>query len=270
SHLFYQNRQEKFISRLAGNRGEELPKKAESVTPCTMALIAKYVARHRLRDARLLDTIADFLVKKAEFLDSKVGGASAGGLRPLPPGGERLHGGRGADGRRGVLLCPQVIQKLVFPFSRMSYRPSNQQQFFSRLEEVVELKALSSPLATVNILMSLFQLGHFPGSGAAPRLLLRLHQQRHQQPLRADRAPLPLSAGRRRGAGVPGVLRTATAGRPQDEVNRKYSYKGLVAEALRQLLGEHKYRQDQVLPPGYYTDFLLWMNGPGQVLPIRT
>lgn len=64
-----------------------------------------------------------------------------------------------------VCLCvrPQVIQKLVFPFSRMSYRPSNEQQFFSRLEEVVELKALSSPLATVNILMSLFQLGHFPG-----------------------------------------------------------------------------------------------------------
>ncbi len=60
-------------------------------------------------------------------------------------------------------VCPQVIQKLVFPFSRMSYRPSNEQQFFSRLEEVVELKALSSPLATVNILMSLFQLGHFPG-----------------------------------------------------------------------------------------------------------
>lgn len=56
-----------------------------------------------------------------------------------------------------------MIQKLVFPFSRMSYRPSNEQKFFSRLEEVVELKALSSPLATVNILMSLFQLGHFPG-----------------------------------------------------------------------------------------------------------
>lgn len=62
-----------------------------------------------------------------------------------------------------LYVRPQVIQKLVFPFSRMSYRPSNEQQFFSRLEEVVELKALSSPLATVNILMSLFQLGHFPG-----------------------------------------------------------------------------------------------------------
>lgn len=62
-----------------------------------------------------------------------------------------------------MCVCPQVIQKLVFPFSRMSYRPSNEQHFFSRLEEVVELKALSSPLATVNILMSLFQLGHFPG-----------------------------------------------------------------------------------------------------------
>lgn len=61
------------------------------------------------------------------------------------------------------VLSPQVIQKLVFPFSRMSYRPCNEHQFFSRLEEVLELKALSSPLATVNILMSLFQLGHFPG-----------------------------------------------------------------------------------------------------------
>ena len=45
----------------------------------------------------------------------------------------------------------------------MSYRPSNEAQFFSKLEVVLELKALSSPLATVNILMSLFQLGHFPG-----------------------------------------------------------------------------------------------------------
>lgn len=44
----------------------------------------------------------------------------------------------------------------------MSYRPANEAQFFSKLEMVLELKALSSPLATVNILMSLFQLGHFP------------------------------------------------------------------------------------------------------------
>ena len=51
---------------------EELPKKVDSITPYTMALIAKYVARHRLRETRLLDTIADFLVKKAEYLDSKV------------------------------------------------------------------------------------------------------------------------------------------------------------------------------------------------------
>lgn len=31
------------------------------------------------------------------------------------------------------------------------------------------------------------------------------------------------------------------------------SYKGLVAEALRQLVGEQNYKQDEVLPPGYYT-----------------
>ncbi|KAF1383118.1 hypothetical protein PFLUV_G00127980 [Perca fluviatilis] len=68
SHLFYQNRQERFISSLA----EELPKKVDSITPYTMALIAKYIARHRLRETRLLDTVADFLVKKAEYLDSKL------------------------------------------------------------------------------------------------------------------------------------------------------------------------------------------------------
>ncbi len=49
-----------------------MPKKVDSITPYTMALIAKYIARHRLRETRLLDTIADFLVKKGEYLDSKV------------------------------------------------------------------------------------------------------------------------------------------------------------------------------------------------------
>lgn len=51
---------------------EELPKKVDSITPYTMALIAKYIARHRLRETQLLDTIAEFLVKKGEYLDSKV------------------------------------------------------------------------------------------------------------------------------------------------------------------------------------------------------
>lgn len=240
SHLFYQNRQERFISSLA----EELPKKVDSITPYTMALIAKYIARHRLRETRLLDTIADFLVKKAEYLDSK------------------------------------VIQKLVFPFSRMSYRPSNEQQFFSRLEEVVELKALSSPLATVNILMSLFQLGHFPG--------LVLHRVFSSAFIgNVTNSPYALIVRRYLSlldAAVELEYREYTGPRLQDahkvlmfdhaltadEVNRKYSYKGLVAEALRQLVGEQNYKQDEVLPPGYYTDFVLWMDSSGRVLPIRT
>lgn len=240
SHLFYQNRQERFISSLA----EELPKKVDSITPYTMALIAKYIARHRLRETRLLDTIADFLVKKAEYLDSK------------------------------------VIQKLVFPFSRMSYRPSNEQQFFSRLEEVVELKALSSPLATVNILMSLFQLGHFPG--------LVLHRVFSSAFIsNVTNSPYALIVRRYLSlldAAVELEYREYTGPRLQDshkvlmfdhaltadEVNRKYSYKGLVAEALRQLVGEQNYKQDEVLAPGYYTDFVLWMDGSGRVLPIRT
>ncbi|NXE42736.1 FASTK kinase, partial [Ptilorrhoa leucosticta] len=122
SQLFYENRQERFIRSMA----EWLPRKAENLTPYTMALIAKYVARHRLREPRLLDTIANFLLKRGEQLDSK------------------------------------VIQKLVFPFSRMNYRPSNHGELFPKLEAILEQKAGSSPLATVNILMSMFQLSHFP------------------------------------------------------------------------------------------------------------
>ncbi|XP_023191532.1 fas-activated serine/threonine kinase [Xiphophorus maculatus] len=240
SHLFYQNRQEKFINSLA----EELPKKVDSITPYTMALIAKYIARHRLRETRLLDTIADFLIRKAEYLDSK------------------------------------VIQKLVFPFSRMSYRPSAEQQFFSRLEEAVELKALSSPLATVNILMSLFQLGHFPGT-----VLHRVFSSAFIS--NVTNSPYALIVRRYLSlldAAVELEYRDYIGPRLQDahkvlmfdhaltadEVNRKYSYKGLVAEALRQLLGEHSYKQDEVLPPGYYTDFVLWLDGSGRVLPIRS
>ncbi|CAM4591223.1 unnamed protein product [Leuciscus chuanchicus] len=240
SHLFYQNRQEKFVSSLA----EELPKKVDSITPYTMALIAKYIARHRLRETRLLDTIADFLVKKGEYLDSK------------------------------------VIQKLVFPFSRMSYRPANEAQFFSKLEMVLELKALSSPLATVNILMSLFQLGHFPG--------LVLHRVFSPSFIsNVTNSPYALIVRRYLSlldAAVELEYRDYTGPRLQDthkvlmfdhaltadEVNRKYSYKGLVAEALRQLVGEHGYKQDEVLAPGYYTDFLLWIDSTGRVLPIRT
>uniref|UniRef100_A0A3B5B0N4 Fas activated serine/threonine kinase n=1 Tax=Stegastes partitus TaxID=144197 RepID=A0A3B5B0N4_9TELE len=226
--------------QLLANR--ELPKKVDSITPYTMALIAKYIARHRLRETRLLDTIADFLVKKAEYLDSK------------------------------------VIQKLVFPFSRMSYRPSNEQQFFSRLEEVVELKALSSPLATVNILMSLFQLGHFPG--------LVLHRVFSSAFISNVTSPYALIVRRYLSlldAAVELEYQDYSGPRLQDahkvlmfdhaltadEVNRKY-YKGLVAEALRQLVGEQNYKQDEVLAPGYYTDFVLWMDSSGRVLPIRT
>ncbi|XP_060679943.1 fas-activated serine/threonine kinase isoform X3 [Hemiscyllium ocellatum] len=222
---------------------EELPKKVDSITPYTMALIAKYIARHRLRETRLLDTIADFLIKKGENLDSK------------------------------------IIQKLVFPFSRMNYKPSHEAKFFAKLESVLEVKAMNSPLATVNIFMSMFQLGHFPGSildkvfsaafinnvmnspyGLIVRRYLslldaavELEHSDYKGPRLEDRYKVMM------------FDRVLTA----DEVNRKYSYKGLVAEALRQLIGDQCYKQDEVLPPGYYTDFLLWINGSGTVLHIN-
>ncbi|NXK56604.1 FASTK kinase, partial [Chauna torquata] len=238
SQLFYENRQERFIRSMA----EWLPRKAENLTPYTMALIAKYVARHRLREPRLLDTIANFLLKRGEQLDSK------------------------------------VIQKLVFPFSRMNYRPSNHSELFPKLEAILEQKAGSSPLATVNILMSMFQLSHFPQTVLhqvfSPAFITNVMSTPYALIVRRYLSLLD--------AAVELEFRDYSGPRldpryrvlmfehalTADEANRKYSYKGLVAEALRQLVGEECYRQDEVLPPGYCTDFLLWINRSGTVLPL--
>ncbi|XP_074841500.1 fas-activated serine/threonine kinase isoform X2 [Carettochelys insculpta] len=238
SQLFYENRQERFIRSMA----EWLPRKAENLTPYTMALIAKYMARHRLREPRLLDTIAAFLLKHGEQLESK------------------------------------VIQKLVFPFSRMNYRPSNHSELFPKLEAILEQKAASSPLATVNILMSMFQLRHFPQAVLhqvfSPAFITNvmsspcaLIMRRYLSLL--DSA-LELECGDYSGPRLDPGCRVLMFDHAltTDDVNRKYSYKGLVAEALRQLVGEECYRQDDVLPPGYCADFLLWINHSGMVLPL--
>ncbi|NXD88264.1 FASTK kinase, partial [Halcyon senegalensis] len=238
SQLFYENRQERFIRSMA----EWLPRKAENLTPYTMALIAKYVARHRLREPRLLDTIANFLLKRGEQLDSK------------------------------------VIQKLVFPFSRMNYRPSNHSELFPKLEAILEQKAGSSPLATVNILMSMFQLSHFPQTVLhqvfSPAFITNVMSSPYalivRRYLSLLDAAVELEFREYSGPRLDPRYRVLMFEHAltADEANRKYSYKGLVAEALRQLVGEECYRQDEVLPPGYCTDFLLWINRSGTVLPL--
>ncbi|NXC28370.1 FASTK kinase, partial [Campylorhamphus procurvoides] len=238
SQLFYENRQERFIRSMA----DWLPRKAENLTPYTMALIAKYVARHRLREPRLLDTIANFLLKRGEQLDSK------------------------------------VIQKLVFPFSRMNYRPSNHGELFPKLEAILEQKAGSSPLATVNILMSMFQLSHFPQTVLhqvfSPAFITNVMSSPYalivRRYLSLLDAAVELEFQEYSGPRLDPRYRVLMFEHAltADEANRKYSYKGLVAEALRQLVGVECYRQDEVLPPGYCTDFLLWINRSGTVLPL--
>lgn len=80
---------------------EWLPRKAENLTPYTMALIAKYVARHRLREPRLLDTIANFLLKRGEQLDSKVSAALRLWARLGTAATALLHQGGAFQGTRG-------------------------------------------------------------------------------------------------------------------------------------------------------------------------
>ena len=58
-------------------------------------------------------------------------------------------------------LPPQAVQKLILPFGRLNYFPL-EQQFMPCLERILAREAGVSPLATVNILMSLCQLQCLP------------------------------------------------------------------------------------------------------------
>ncbi|NXT29620.1 FASTK kinase, partial [Syrrhaptes paradoxus] len=241
SQLFYENRQERFIRSMA----EWLPRKAENLTPYTMALIAKYVARHRLREPRLLDTIANFLLKRGEQLDSK------------------------------------VIQKLVFPFSRMNYRPSNHSELFPKLEAILEQKAGSSPLATVNILMSMFQLSHFPQTVLhqvfSPAFITNVMSSPYALIVRRYLSLLD--------AAVELEFRDYSGPRldpryrvlmfehalTADEANRKYRSAGRARRGARRRWGRgdcHPLPRPDIDPCSLSADFLLWINRSGTVLPL--
>nr|XP_019568352.1 PREDICTED: fas-activated serine/threonine kinase isoform X2 [Rhinolophus sinicus] len=233
---FLRHPQQHLIRSLAGARPEEL-------TPHVMVLLAQHLARHRLREPQLLEAIAHFLVVQEAQLNSK------------------------------------VVQKLVLPFGRLNYLPL-EQQFMPCLERILAREAGMAPLATVNILMSLCQLRclpfralHFvfsPGfinyiSGTPHALIVRRYLS-----LLDTAVELELPAYR--GPRLPRRQKVPIFPQPliTDRARCKYSHKDIVAEGLRQLLGEEKYRQDLTVPPGYCTDFLLCVSSSGSVLPVRT
>ncbi|CAO2603622.1 Fas-activated serine/threonine kinase [Lemmus lemmus] len=224
------------IRSLAEARPEEL-------TPHVMVLLAQHLARHRLREPQLLEAIAHFLVVEEAQLNSK------------------------------------VVQKLVLPFGRLNYLPL-EQQFMPCLERILAREAGVAPLATVNILMSLCQLQCLPFralqfvfspsfinhiNGTPPSLIVRRYLSLLDTAVELE---LPGYQGPR----LPQRQRVPIFPQPliTDRARCKYSHKDIVAEGLRQLLGEEKYRQDLTVPPGYCTDFLLCVGSSGAVLPVRT
>ncbi|XP_052494430.1 fas-activated serine/threonine kinase isoform X1 [Budorcas taxicolor] len=232
---FQRRPQQHLIRSLAEARPEEL-------TPHVMVLLAQHLARHRLREPQLLEAIAHFLVVQEAQLNSK------------------------------------VVQKLVLPFGRLNYVPL-EQQFMPCLERILAREAGVAPLATVNILMSLCQLRclpfralHFvfsPGfinhvSGTPHALIVRRY-------LSLLDTAVELELPGYRGARLPRRQQVPIFPQPliTDRARCKYSHKDIVAEGLRQLLGEEKYRQDLTVPPGYSTDFLLCVSSCGSVLPVR-
>ncbi|XP_011728104.1 fas-activated serine/threonine kinase isoform X2 [Macaca nemestrina] len=159
-------------------------------------------------------------------------------------------------------LSSKVVQKLVLPFGRLNYLPL-EQQFMPCLERILAREAGVAPLATVNILMSLCQLRCLPF-----RALHFVFSPGFINYISAVELELPGYRGPR----LPRRQQVPIFPQPliTDRARCKYSHKDIVAEGLRQLLGEEKYRQDLTVPPGYCTDFLLCVGSSGAVLPVRT
>ncbi|XP_032696085.1 fas-activated serine/threonine kinase isoform X2 [Lontra canadensis] len=224
------------IRSLAEARPEEL-------TPNVMVLLAQHLARHRLREPQLLEAIAHFLVVQETQLSSK------------------------------------VVQKLVLPFGRLNYLPL-EQQFMPCLERILAREAGVAPLATVNILMSLCQLRCLPLRALhfvfSPSFINHISGTPHALIVRRYLSLLDtaveLELPGYRGPRLPRRQQVPIFPQPliTDRARCKYSHKDIVAEGLRQLLGEEKYRQDLTVPPGYCTDFLLCVSSSGAVLPVRT
>lgn len=233
---FLRHPRQHLISSLAEARPEEL-------TPHVMVLLAQHLARHRLREPQLLEAIAHFLVVQEAQLNSK------------------------------------VVQKLVLPFGRLNYLPL-EQQFMPCLERILAREAGVAPLATVNILMSLCQLRCLPFRALhfvfSPSFINHVSGTPHALIVRRYLSLLDtaveLELPGYRGPRLPRRQQVPIFPQPliTDRARCKYSHKDIVAEGLRQLLGEEKYRQDLTVPPGYCTDFLLCVSSSGAVLPIRT
>lgn len=233
---FLRHPQQHLIRSLAEARPEEL-------TPHAMVRLAQHLARHRLREPQLLEAIAHFLVVQEAQLSTK------------------------------------VVQKLVLPFGRLNYFPQ-EQQFMPCLERILAREAGAAPLATVNILMSLCQLRCLPSRALqfvfSPGFISHISGTPHAPIVRrylslldtAVELELPGYQGPR----LPRRQKVPLFPQPliTDRARCKYSHKDIVAEGLRQLLGEEKYRQDLTVPPGYCTDFLLCVSSSGAVLPVRT
>ncbi|XP_065739584.1 fas-activated serine/threonine kinase isoform X2 [Phocoena phocoena] len=215
----------------------------EELTPHVMVLLAQHLARHRLREPQLLEAIAHFLVAQEAQLNSK------------------------------------VVQKLVLPFGRLNYLPL-EEQFMPCLERILAREAGVAPLATVNILMSLCQLRCLPFRALhfvfSPGFISHISGTPHAPIVRRYLSLLDtaveLELPGYRGPRLPRRQQVPIFPQPliTDRARCKYSHKDIVAEGLRQLLGEEKYRQDLTVPPGYCTDFLLCVSSSGAVLPVRT
>ncbi|XP_054449398.1 fas-activated serine/threonine kinase isoform X2 [Pteronotus mesoamericanus] len=233
---FLRHPQQHFIRSLAEGRPEEL-------TPHVMVLLAQHLARHRLREPKLLEAIAHFLVVQEGQLNSK------------------------------------VVQKLVLPFGRLNYFPL-EQQFMPCLERILAREAGVAPLATLNILMSLCQLQCLPFRALhlvfSPGFINHISGTPHALIVRRYLSLLDMAVELElpgyRGPRLPRRLQVPIFPQPliTDRARCKYSHKDIVAEGLRQLLGEERYRQDLTVPPGYCTDFLLCVSSSGAVLPMKT
>ncbi|XP_070536163.1 FAST kinase domain-containing protein 3, mitochondrial-like [Ptychodera flava] len=241
NHAFFYFRHDKFIQSLS----YELPQHIDSIPQRVFELLAKYLSHHAVRSAPLLESLSQYIVQR----DSDLG--------------------------------LDDLQRLILPIGKLNYLPENYEEFFSMVEEVILKDMEDSPVATVNVMMSLAQMRSFPiavlDKMFTQEFVNRIFDGSYQfediklklclidQAVEFD---FPTYDGPR----LPADIKVSAFYNTDQSYHQKNNpYLGHVKTAIDEIVGgEDYYLYQPVLAPGCYADFELHIDRDGNFLVLSS
>nr|XP_006815180.1 PREDICTED: FAST kinase domain-containing protein 3-like [Saccoglossus kowalevskii] len=238
NRTFFQFPHEEFIHTLCC----EMPQHFKTLDLSTISLINRYVSWHAVRDTMLLDAISEFITDNISRL--KV-----------------------AD-----------LQRLLLPLGKLNYLPKNCSQLFAKIDEMMQKHFWLSPMATVNVMLSLIQMGHFSAllsNLLSPNFLENLsnsgaYRFDDMKPKLCilDKA-IELDYPAYNGARLPDDIKITAFYSQKDRFKPSQHLRDVTTCMDKITTGTQFYNYRPVLLPGYRADFEFFLDEDGNFLPVK-